>query len=157
MRIFGFGPVIDKGCRVLVLGSMPGVESLRKQEYYGHPQNKLWDVIYGIFKEKPPGDYELKKKFILEHKIALWDVIESCERIGSSDSKIKNVKLNDFESLFMKYPDIKHVYFNGRTSEKLFMKNFSFPEIRTTYLGSTSPAHALPLEKRLKDWSKILL
>jgi TDG/mug DNA glycosylase family protein len=157
VRIHGFAPIIDKNCRILVLGSMPGVESLRKQEYYGHPQNKFWDVIYGVFGKSPDYDYEDKKKFLLDHNIALWDVIKSCERTGSLDSKIKNVITNDFQSLLTDYPRIEHIFFNGRTAEKLYNRNFTFPEISTLYLGSTSPAHAVPFEIRIADWSKLLI
>ncbi len=135
---------------------MPGAMSLRKQEYYGHPQNKFWDVIYGIFNEIPDSDYGRKKQFLLNHGIALWDVIEACERRGSADSAIKNIELNDFNFLFIEYPGIICIFLNGRKAENLFNKNFSFPGIKTIYLGSTSPAHAVPMKERIRDWSAIL-
>ncbi|MDX1357294.1 MAG: DNA-deoxyinosine glycosylase [Clostridia bacterium] len=156
MRLHSFAPIIDHKCRILILGSIPGAESLRKQEYYGHPQNKFWDVIYGVFGKSPDYDYEDKKKFLLDQNIALWDVIKSCERTGSLDSKIKNAIVNDFQSLLSDHPRIKHIFFNGRTAEKLFKENFTFAGIKTTYLGSTSPAHAVPMERRLSEWSLVL-
>jgi len=155
MRIHSFEPIVNSECRIIILGSIPGIESLRKQEYYGHPQNKFWDVLYGVFKEKPDNEYSLKKLFLLNHGIALWDVIKSCERKGSADSAIKNIKLNDFYSLFTENPRIKCIFFNGRAAENIFKKNFSFPDITSIYLGSTSPAHAVAIKERICDWSVI--
>lgn len=156
MKIHSFEPVVNKNCRILILGSMPGPESIRRDEYYAHPQNKFWDVIYGLFNTVPDSDYILKKQFLLKNGIALWDVIKSCEREGSSDTAIRNVELNEIPNLLTKYPNIRCVFFNGRKTECLFEKNFKHHGIKSFYLGSTSPAHAVPMESRINDWSKIL-
>lgn len=89
-RIFSFPPIVDSNSRILILGSIPGVKSLEKQQYYGHPQNKFWKIIFELLNEDFTGDYGEKIRMLKKHRIALWDVIDSCERKGSLDSEIKN-------------------------------------------------------------------
>ena len=84
-----FDPVADIDSRLLILGSMPGVRSLQMQQYYGHPQNRFWKVLANVFQAEVPGTIEEKKAFLLEHRIAVWDVIGQCEITGSSDSSIR--------------------------------------------------------------------
>lgn len=157
--IKGFMPVIDYKCKILVLGSMPGVESLRKQEYYGYSRNQFWKIMFGLFGQQQAEDYEKKKAFLLEKHIALWDVIESCDREGSSDSNIKNAKINDFQTLFEDYTNIRKIYFNGKTAEKLFnsfvSRNIQIQKFELFSLPSTSPANAIAYESKLEQW-KIL-
>jgi hypoxanthine-DNA glycosylase len=117
MRIYSFDPIIDDNCRVLVLGTMPGPASLRRQQYYGYERNAFWRIIYDLFEEEPEEDYGFRKSFLLKHNIALWDVLKSCEREGSSDSGIRNPVPNDFAALYSKFPGIKHICFNGRPAE----------------------------------------
>lgn len=157
-RIYSFEPVSDEKCRVLILGSVPGTASLRKEEYYGHERNGFWKVIYSLFGEEYEGGYDKRKKFLLNHGIALWDVIKSCEREGSLDSHIKNPEINDFESFFKKHPNIRNVFFNGKKAYGLFKKamGFGFENIDFTCLKSTSPANAIKFEDKLGDWKKIL-
>ena len=84
-----FDPVADTDSRLLILGSMPGIRSLQMQQYYGHPQNRFWKVLANVFQAEVPGTIEEKKAFLLEHRIAVWDVIGQCEITGSSDSSIR--------------------------------------------------------------------
>ncbi len=153
-RVKSFAPIIDEKSRILILGSMPGIESLRKQEYYGHPRNQFWKIIYELFGEPLDGNYERKVTFLKSKGIALWDVIETCSREGSLDSNIKEEKVNDFTRLFKEYPKIKHVFFNGLKAYDTFKKKvgFDFPEMTFIRLGSTSPAHAKKFADKFKEW-----
>lgn len=120
--INSFSPIIDEKCEILILGTMLGAESLRKKQYYGYGRNDFWKIIFSLFDKELSNDYEEKKAFLLENKIALWDVIKKCERETSSDAKIKNPTANDFSSLFIDYPNLKCIYFNGKKAEALYKK-----------------------------------
>jgi hypoxanthine-DNA glycosylase len=156
MLLTGFPPVVNKSCRILILGSMPGVQSLLKQEYYGHPQNHFWKVASRILKTDVPVTYSQKKKMLLSRGIAVWDVIHQCTRIGSLDSRIKDVIFNDFDSLFNKYPRIEHIFCNGNTSYQLFKKHFAHVDIPVVLLPSTSPAYTKSLEWKADRWARIM-
>jgi len=155
--ISSFEPVIDKNCKILILGTMPGVKSLEKQEYYGHERNAFWKIVYALFHQEVADDYAQKKAFLLQQHIALWDVLKSCDREGSSDSNIKKPISNDFKRLFKQYPNIEVIYFNGEPAEKLFKrfvsKTLSDTNILSYRLPSTSPANAIKFEKKLERWS----
>ncbi|MGO1470075.1 MAG: DNA-deoxyinosine glycosylase [Tissierella sp.] len=158
--IVGFDPIIDKDCQILILGSMPGVDSLRKQEYYGHSRNQFWKIIFSLYNSEPIEDYEEKKKFLLEKGIALWDVLKGCQREGSLDSNIKNSEENDFQSFFKQYPKIERIYFNGKKAEKLYrrlvVKDMGENNMELIGLPSTSPAYTIGIKEKLKDWVKII-
>lgn len=154
-----FEPIADKESKVLILGTMPGAESLRQQQYYAYPRNLFWTFIYGIFGEKPETDYDKKIEFLKSKKIALWDVYKSCRRAGSLDSNIVDEVPNDVAGLLNAHPDIKYVFCNGGTSEKHFIKNV-LPNIKREiyYMGlpSTSPANAsISLERKMSMWLNI--
>ncbi len=116
-----FGPVYDEQSKILILGSMPSVKSREQQFYYGHPQNRFWKVLSAVLGEAAPDAIEDKKDFLLRHHIALWDVIESCDIIGSSDSSIKNVRGNDMR-LILDTAEIDAVVLNGGKAYELFVK-----------------------------------
>ena len=116
MLCIGLRPNIDKDCRALILGSMPGVKSLEAQQYYAHPQNRFWPMMAHLLGEELPSAYEEKLAMLLRHHIALWDSIGSCEREGSLDSAIRNEQGNDFAALLQEYPGIRAIYFNGGKS-----------------------------------------
>jgi hypoxanthine-DNA glycosylase len=159
LMLHSFPPIIDDNSRVLILGSMPGEVSLQKQQYYAHPQNRFWTFVYGIFAAQPDNDYPAKKAFLLSHHIALWDVVESCQRSGSLDSKIINPTNNDFNRLLIQYPAIKTILFNGRKAAQLFSKyayEIQKPEIQLIILPSSSPANAsINQKEKLAAWLKI--
>ena len=96
-------PVYDEHSRILILGSLPSVKS-RGQFFYNHPQNRFWKVLAAVTDHAPLENVEEKKQFLLEHQIALWDVIASCDIIGSSDSSIKNVVANDIGRVLSEAP-----------------------------------------------------
>lgn len=159
--ISSFKPIIDKDCKILILGTMPGVKSLEKQEYYGHERNTFWKIMYSLFQQELTSEYSYKKAFLLQHNIALWDVLKSCYREGSSDSNIKNPIPNDFGGLFTQYPNIKAIYFNGEKAEKLFKrfvsKTLGDMKIPFYRLPSTSPANAIKFEQKYEQWKQILI
>lgn len=157
-QIRSFPPIIDECSRVLILGSMPGVESLRLQQYYANTRNQFWTMLYTIFNTKPSQDYGEKISFIKGKKIALWDVIEHCRREGSLDSNIREEKVNDFRSLFKVYPDLKTVIFNGGKAYETYKKWVGFDAlINLSYLKltSSSPANTKKFEEKLREWNVI--
>lgn len=156
-----FPPIISKGAKVLILGSMPGEASLKAGQYYAHPQNQFWrimDALIGAGRDLP---YDKRIKLIKNKKIALWESLRFCERPGSLDSAIFNEIPNDFNMLFKSYPSINHVFFNGRKAESAFRK-LVLPTLKRTELGftllpSSSPAHAgRSFEEKLESWRAIL-
>ena len=118
----GFEPIIDENCEILILGTMPGAESLIKQEYYAFERNQFWRIIFSIFGKEIADNYESKKVVLLNNNIAIWDVLASCDRENSSDSNIRNAVVNDFRGLFSKYSNLKNIYFNGKKAESLYRK-----------------------------------
>lgn len=141
-----FGPVYDKNSKILILGSLPSVKSRQQQFYYGHPQNRFWKVLSAALGESIGGSVDEKKRIMLKNHIALWDVIQSCDIIGSSDSSIKNVKENDI-SVILDAADIKAIFLNGAKAYELFKKYCGGIEDRNEppailKLPSTSPANA---------------
>ncbi len=156
-RISSFPPIIDSGSKILILGSIPGVKSLEKQQYYGHPQNKFWRIIFELFHEEFTEDYLKRIEVLKKNHIALWDVIDSCERKGSLDSEIKNEEANLIPELLEEYPNVKAIFCNGGKSykdlQKLLGKNFRIP---IYLLPSTSPLHTISFERKFEDWKKIL-
>jgi hypoxanthine-DNA glycosylase len=142
----------------LILGSLPGVESLRRQQYYAHPRNAFWNIIYQIFGYKPNEDYTLRCEFILSKNLALWDVCASAERIGAADSKLKNIAANDIAGLLDDYPNIRRIILNGRKAESEYRKRFGSLPIPALYAPSTSPAlAALSFDEKLAAWHEAIL
>ena len=151
-----FAPVYDTNSKILILGSFPSVKSREQQFFYGHPQNRFWKVIAGLTESKVPQTIEEKKKLLLEHGIAIWDVIESCDIIGSSDSSIKNVVPADIERVVAN-SKIQNIYANGGTAKKLYEK-YSQKKTGREIIGlpSTSPANAAySLERLLECWQEV--
>jgi len=154
-----FLPVIDERSRILILGSMPGVESLRLQQYYAHPRNQFWKMLYELFDTQTSQVYEERVSFIKSKEIAVWDVIGNCYREGSLDSNIREEKINDFSALFKAYPDIKTVMFNGGKAYETYKKWIGFgviPNLKFHKLTSSSPANTKKYEEKLREWSVIV-
>jgi double-stranded uracil-DNA glycosylase len=159
-----FQPIADKSALVLILGSMPGEESLKRREYYAHPKNSFWQIMGNVFGFDYRMTYEKRTKALLKNRISVWDVLESCEREGSLDSSIKSDTIieNDFSWFFSEYPDITHIFFNGAKAEKEYQKRVirNLPELKHKIiyhrLPSTSPAMArMSLTEKLSEWSRI--
>ncbi len=151
-----FDPVAGKDARILILGSFPGVASLEKQQYYGHGRNQFWPLLAQLLDVPLPDDYDRRLAMLLAYRIALWDVLFSCQRQGSLDARIRDPKPNDLEGFLRKYQDIGHVFLNGASAEKLFERFFGHLTIARTRLPSTSPAHAVSLSKKRDAWQAVL-
>ena len=152
-----FPPLYDTNSRILILGSFPSVRSRRQQFYYGHPQNRFWRIIATVTGEAPVQSVDEKRALALKHGIALWDVIESCEIRGSSDSSIRNAVPTDL-SVILRVSPIEAVYTNGALAHRLYMK-YQYPRtgIEAVRLPSTSPANAAwTFEKLLPAWKQIV-
>ena len=152
-----FEPIIDDNCRVLILGSMPGVKSLEAQEYYAHPQNRFWQLVAQLCNEKLDfADYAAKKAMLLKHHLALWDTLSYCEREGSLDSDITEELPNDIVGLLARYPKITTIICNGGKAANVFKKHFAknLPHgVCVHYLHSTSPANArMNLQALADEW-----
>ena len=153
-RISSFPPIISKDSKILILGSVPGIKSLEMQEYYAHPQNKFWKILFEIFQEDFTFNYSEKLNFLQRNHIAVCDVIDSCERKGSLDTEIKNENHHNIVQLLEDFPNIKVIYCNGqksfKTLGKILPQDFQIPIF---VLPSTSPAYTIPYEKKREDWS----
>lgn len=152
-----FEPVYDKDSKILILGSLPSVKSREQGFYYGHPQNRFWKVLVRLLEWEEPDTIEEKKEMLLKNRIAIWDVLESCDIIGSSDSSIKNPVPADIQGLLEK-TNIKKIYVNGTAAGKYY-KKYIYPltGIEAVVLQSTSPLNCrYTIDKLAENWSIIL-
>jgi len=149
-------PVYDNQSRVLILGSFPSVKSREQQFFYGHKQNRFWRVMAQLLGCDVPVDIEQKKRMLLTHHIAVWDVIASCEISGSSDASIRDVKPNDL-SRILSHADIQAIYTNGSKAHQLYQKYILPVNGRKDCpLPSTSPANAgYSLDRLAEAWKVI--
>ncbi len=149
-----FPPIYDKNSRVLILGTFPSVKSREQEFYYGHPQNRFWKVLSALTGSPVPTTIDEKKQLLLANHIAVWDVIQSCEIVGSSDSSIRNVVPADIPSI-LSDSNICRIYGNGAKACQLYdtclLAQTGIPIHK---LPSTSPANAAcSLEKLIQSWS----
>ena len=151
-------PVFDGNSKILILGSFPSVKSREQMFFYGHPKNRFWKVLASVFDDTLPLTVNEKRAFLLKHGVAVWDVIASCDIIGSSDSSIRNVKPNDIK-IILSAADIKAIFVNGKTAEKYYNKYLKEKVHREAILlPSTSPANAkLTLEDLANLWEKEII
>lgn len=163
--INGFSPVADTNAAILILGSMPSIRSLQAQEYYAHPRNSFWFILTTLLADGSELDYEHRTALLVDNRIALWDVLNTCQRKGSLDSAIKDetALTNDFNKFFQEHPLIKTVYFNGSRAQQEYNKKVlpaldsHLADIEYVRLPSTSPAMArLSREQKLQQWAIIL-
>lgn len=152
-----FEPVFTPEARVMIVGSMPSVKSLADAQYYAHPRNAFWPILFDVFEEVPTDDYEAKKALIRENGLALWDVARSCEREGSLDSAMRDIAANDFAALYARCPHIHTVLCNGGTAHTLFVKSGFAGTRRVIRMPSTSPAYTMPYRNKLDVWKKMLI
>jgi double-stranded uracil-DNA glycosylase len=152
-----FPPVVDARARVLVLGTLPGEESLRRSEYYAHPRNLFWPILFALFEAAPAGDYAARLGFALAHRIALWDVCAAARRAASADATITREEPNAIERLLDAHPAITAVAFNGAGARRLHDRHFRRrPHLAYLALPSTSPAHArLGFAEKLAQWQAL--
>lgn len=151
-----FLPVFDEKSRVLVLGTMPSPKSREQGFYYGHPRNRFWKVLADVLEVPVPETIEEKKHMVLTHKIAIWDVLKSCEIKGAEDGSIKNPVVNDMNEV-LKHADIQAVFATGGKAAQLYQK-YCFKEtgVPIIKLPSTSPANCgMKYETILAEYMKI--
>lgn len=142
-----FPAIYNKNSRILILGSFPSVKSREVNFFYGNPQNRFWKVIVAITGSQCPDSIDAKKVLLLEKRIALWDVIQSCNLIGSQDSSIKDVVVNDLDPI-LEQAHIEKILLNGTTAYNIYKKvnRHSIPYYK---LPSTSGANARYSEQKL--------
>lgn len=158
MIIHPINPHFDKNSRILILGSFPSVKSREVGFFYGHKQNRFWKVLSLVFGEDEPQTIDEKKEFLYRNRVALWDVIASCDIEGSADSSIKNVVPNDL-SVILCNSKVEKIFVNGKTAEKYYNKYIKEKlKITAICLPSTSPANAVKkLDELVAEWSIIKL
>ena len=151
-----FGPYINKDSKILILGSIPSVKSREYGFYYMHPQNRFWKVVSDLLEEDFPISIQDKKNLLQKHKIALWDVLDSCDINGSSDSSIKNPIVNDIKDL-IRDTDVKTIFVTGKKASELYNK-YCYNEvlIKAIYLPSTSGANCAYSYDDLKEKYEII-
>ncbi|MDR0958206.1 MAG: DNA-deoxyinosine glycosylase [Clostridiales bacterium] len=153
IRKYSFPPLASSESKILILGSLPGDESIKQQQYYAHKNNAFWRLIYRIFGDEPDADYTKRCKYLLQHKLALWDVCKSAQRALSADSKITDVSPNEIDSLLCDCPNIEKILLNGHKAEKEFYRYFKKISVPAVYVPSTSPAFAsMTFEEKLIAW-----
>lgn len=160
-HIHCFAPVADAAAEVLVLGSMPGRESLCAGQYYAHPRNAFWKIMGDLTGACPGLPYAQRLHILKSCGIALWDVLESCERSTSLDAHIREEAVNDFESFFLRHPRVTRVFFNGAKADQCFRKHvpgmLKSTALQFCRLPSTSPAHAgMAYQQKLDAWRVIM-
>ena len=150
-------PLYDENSRILILGSFPSVKSRENNFFYGRPQNRFWKVMAKVLEWEVPKTIEEKRKMLLENHVAVWDVIASCSILGSSDTSIKDVVVNDFSKI-LENSKVERIYVNGGKAYELYHKYAEkVTGIKAVKLPSTSPANAAwSLEKLTKTWKEII-
>lgn len=158
-----FPPIVDGHSETLILGSMPGQASLSAGRYYAHRHNAFWRTMAALLGFDTSSSYPAKIDALLSKRIALWDVLQSCNRLGSLDASIEleSEVPNDFETFFRVHPQITRVFFNGTKAEMSYrrhvLKQVKLPSLAYARLPSTSPAHAgRSLEEKIEAWRPIL-
>lgn len=154
-----FPPIINDDSKILILGTMPGEKSLELQEYYGNRGNQFWKLLFTMFEMPLSNDYEERKSLLKDNAIAVWDVIEYCEREGSLDSKIKNEQPNDFTIFYKSFPKVKNVLFSSKNAAAYYDKYIGRREdIEYDILPSPSGANATKsFTEKLAIWSEKIL
>jgi len=161
VRSEGFPAVTTRKSRVLILGTLPGPESLRQRQYYAQPRNAFWSIMGELFEAGPGEPYARRLKLLRERRVALWDVCASAYRQGALDAAIRpdSIVVNDFARFFLAHPRVQCIFFNGQTAGKLFRQRViprmpeSVQAIQRQVLPSTSPAHAaMSYANKRKRW-----
>lgn len=165
MHSVGFPPIARADARLLVLGSLPGAESLRRRQYYAQPRNHFWRIMGALYGASPELPYEERAALLVANGIALWDVCAAAFRAGSLDASIEpeTIEVNDFASFYAAHPRIARVCCNGTTAAELYRRRVlpglpaPWQQLAPVRLPSTSPAHAaLSFEQKLERWRELL-
>ncbi len=150
-----FDPIVFEDSEILILGSFPSLKSFEDNFYYAHPKNQFWKILSVIF-NMPVESKQEKIELLKKYRIALWDVIQSCERKNSSDTNLKNPVINDFDSFLKKYKNIKAIFFTGKKAETLFKREYGNLSLPSELLPSPSPAYAvISFDEKVKRYREI--
>ncbi len=152
--LHGFPPVYRADARVLILGSLPGAQSLAQQRYYGNPRNHFWQLVGRVIGIDLAGlDYADRLARVIEHRIALWDVVSTGHRQGSLDAALKIAERSDLAWLVARLPNLRAIAFNGQlAARQAAVANVAVDLIT---LPSSSPAHTLPIGQKQVAWNAI--
>ena len=165
MKSSGFKPIAGPDARVLILGTLPGVASLMKGQYYAQPRNAFWPIMAEVAGAGLSLPYKERVRRLVEQRLALWDVCASAMRSGSLDSRIRtdSIRPNDFRRFLLSHPDVQLICFNGTKAAALFQRvalpklEARWAHVRRVILPSTSPAHAsMPLARKIQVWRAAL-
>ncbi len=157
-----FEPIENPQIRILILGTMPGTASLAMGQYYAHGRNHFWPIMGALLGFAPGIDYPNRCRLVTQSGVALWDVLHSCLREGSLDTRIESEQPNDIAAFITEHKNLKAVFFNGANAEKFFKKCITpqLPVANSIHferLPSTSPANAsMSFEQKLEKWRRIL-
>ena len=157
--LYGLPPIIGDGAKSLILGNMPSMLSLGAQQYYANPRNAFWRITGEIFGFDASAPYEERVSALTTQRIAVWDVLRSCRRVGSLDSAVEpdSMVVNDFGQSFDQHPSITRVFFNGAAAEKNFNRLVRVaPDIQYRRLPSTSPAQTMRYADKLAAWREAI-
>jgi TDG/mug DNA glycosylase family protein len=158
--IAGLPCIESADSRLLVLGTMPSAESLRRRQYYGNPRNLFWRLLFTAFETADPDDYSRRLEFLRTHRIALWDVLRACDRSGSLDSAIVagSELPNDIRAFLTTHAGVESIALNGGKAAQLFHRlvapslDATGRRIRVFELPSTSPANTATFDSKLAHW-----
>lgn len=158
-RIYGFCPIIDSYSETVLLGTIPGPQSINIGEYYADPHNQFWTIIEAVFNAPISDDYMKRRQYLLERNIAIWDVLESAERLGGTDKRISNATINDFHIFYYKYPTIKRVILLGNTAMTYYKKGIktgkiprSIPFKQVQSSSGTPGKYVLGFREKVEQW-----
>lgn len=154
-RKASFPPVIDRGARVLVLGSLPGDRSLAARQYYAHPQNQFWRLISAVLERDLAAlPYPDRLDALLAAHVGLWDVVATARRPGSTDAALAEISANDIAALAASLPDLRAIAFNGGTALKhgLLQLGPAATNHAIVALPSSSPLHTVGFDAKLPAW-----
>jgi len=152
-RTYSFEPVWAEDAQLLILGTMPSVASLAQGFYYAHPRNAFWPLMFDLLEEAYSEDIGARKRLLVRHGIALWDVARSAVRPGSLDSAIREAAPNDIPGLLKNCPGVRLVLLNGTTALSLLRRLLPPLGVECALLPSTSPANTMPYAKKRAAWA----
>ncbi len=151
-------PIVDEKSRILILGSEPGKRALQSGQYYSHPDNKFWVILYSVFGETYNEDYEKRKEFVLKHNIALFDVLTYCSKPSEEGGSIYDEISNDFDNFYSQNPNIKYIFFNGKLAADMYNDHVGWRKHKLVHmtLPSTSSAdHHKTIEEKVDEWLNV--
>ncbi len=156
----GLPPVVDEGTRILILGSLPSDQSIAAKQYYANPNNHFWSIVYAVFdRGSPHPQYAERLDFLRSVGVGLWDVLQSANRDGSSDSRIRGETPNDIGKLLAEHPHVEKVLANGAKAMDAYKRHCGAARLRATYVPSSSHTpgrNVLPVADRIRKWREAM-